>query len=70
MPAQVSQIVDWIERLVEEKIRLEAIHSKRDELAKRNISADLIKSGLDESRRKIALAKTELIKLLQQLEQK
>ena len=68
MPAQLSQIAECIERLIDEKIRLEAINSKRDELLKRNIAKDLIHSSMEDSRRKIALAKSELAGLLQQLQ--
>jgi len=69
MPAQFSQIAECIERLIDEKIRLEAINSKRDELLKRNIAKDLIHSSMEDSRRKIALAKSELAGLLQQLQE-
>ena len=69
MPAQLSQIAECIERLIDEKIRLEAINSKRDELLKRNIGKDLIHSSMEDSRRKIALAKSELTGLLQQLQE-
>jgi hypothetical protein len=70
MPFQVSQVVEWMERLIDEKIRLEAINSRRDELLKRNVGKELINAGIEESRKKIAQAKTELMSLLQQLEQK
>ena len=70
MPVPVPQIVEWIERLIDEKIRLEAINSKRDELLKRNVGKDLIHSSIEESRRKIAQAKTELTNLFRSLEQK
>jgi len=69
MPTQPLQIVEWIERLIDEKIRLEAINSKRDELLKRHAGKDLINSSVEEARRKIAQAKTELISLLRQPEQ-
>jgi len=68
MPDQLSRIADCIERLIDEKIRLEAINSKRDELLKRNIGRDLIHSSMEDSRRKIALAKTELTGMLEQLQ--
>jgi hypothetical protein len=70
MEPKAGQIVDWIEKLVEEKIRLESIKSKREELLRRNVSEDLIRSGLDEARRKIAEARLELTRLDHQLEQK
>ncbi|HYT60746.1 MAG TPA: hypothetical protein VEL06_11285 [Haliangiales bacterium] len=70
MPAQASQVVDCIERLLDEKIRLEAINAKRDELLKRNVSKDLINSGIEDSRRKIAKVKAELTSLIQQMDQK
>ena len=69
MPAQLSQIADCIEKLIDEKIRLEAINSKRDELLKRNIGKDLIHSSMEDSRRKIALAKSDLAGLLQQMQE-
>jgi len=68
MPDQLSRIADCIERLIDEKIRLEAINSKRDELLKRNIGKDLIHSSMEDSRRKIALAKSELAGMLEQLQ--
>jgi hypothetical protein len=70
MPAQVSPIVEWIEKLIDEKIRLEAIHAKRDELIKRNVSKDLIHSSVEDSQRKIAHAKAELTKLLDPLKER
>ena len=70
MPNQTSQMVDWIERLIEEKLRLESIQSKREELLKRNIGQDLIHSSIEESKKRIALAKAELAARLQELTQK
>ena len=70
MPAKSNQVIDCIERLIDEKIRLESINSKRDELLKRNISKELVQSGIEESRRKIAQAKQELGKLLAEWEPK
>ena len=69
MSTQPLQIVEWIEKLIDEKIRLEAINSKRNELLKRNVGQDLIDSSVEEARRKIAKAKTELVNLLRQPEQ-
>ena len=59
-----------IERLIEEKIRLENINAKRDELLKRNVSRVLIESGVEDSKRKIAQTKAELTSLLERLESK
>ena len=70
MPAEVSRIVEWIDKLIDEKIRLESIQSKREELLKRNIDRDLIHSSIEESRKKIAQAKSELASLLEELGQK
>jgi len=44
--------------------------AKRDELLKRNVGKDLIHSSIEESRRKIAQARTELTNLFRSLEQK
>jgi len=44
--------------------------AKRDELLERNVGKDLIHSSIEESRRKIAQAKTELTNLFRSLEQK
>ena len=70
MQTESVQIIEWMEKLIDEKIRLESINTKRDELLKRNVSKDLINSGIEESKRKINQAKTELARLLQQLEPK
>ena len=70
MPAAGPQIVGCIERLIEEKIRLENINARREELLKRNVSRDLIESGVEDSKRKIAQAKAELTGLLERLENK
>ena len=70
MPVPASQIVEWLDRLIEERIRMEAVHSKREELLKRNIGKDLIQSSIEESQKKIARAKTELTSLFERLEQK
>ena len=70
MPVPASQIVEWLDRLIEERIRMEAVHSKREELLKRNIGKDLIQSSIEESQKKIARAKTELTSLFEKLEQK
>lgn len=67
MENHIPQIIESIERLIEEKIRLESIQSKREELLKRNIGLDLIHSGIEESRRKIARAKAELAERLRDL---
>jgi len=70
MEPKAGQIVDWIEKLIEEKIRLETIKSKREELLKRNVGEELIRSSLDEARRKITEARLELMRLVHQLEQR
>jgi len=70
MQTESVQIIEWMEKLIDEKIRLESINTKRDELLKRNVSKDLINSGIEESKRKINQAKTELAKLLQKLDPK
>jgi len=70
MQTKASQVIDWIERLIDEKIRLESINSKRDELLKRNVSKELIQSGIEESKRKIGQVKQELGRLLAERESK
>ena len=70
MSTKASHIIEWLEKLIDEKIRLESINTKRDELLKRNVSKDLIHSGIEESKKKITQAKAELANLLQQWEQK
>jgi len=65
MQTESVQIIEWMEKLIDEKIRLESINTKRDELLKRNVSKELINSGIEESKRKIAQAKAELVRLLQ-----
>jgi len=70
MQTKASQVIDWIERLIDEKIRLESIISKRDELLKRNVSKELIQPGIEESKRKIGQVKQELGRLLAERESK
>lgn len=70
METKANQIVDSIEKLVDEKMRLESVKSKRDELLKRNVSEDLIRSSLGESKKRIAQARLELMSLVRELEQK
>jgi len=70
MQTKASQVIDWIERLIDEKIRLESINSKRDELLKRNVSKELIQSGIEESKRRIGQVKQELGRLLAERESK
>jgi hypothetical protein len=67
MENHIPQIIESIERLIDEKMRLESIQSKREELLKRNIGLDLIQSGIEESKRKIARARAELAERLQAL---
>jgi hypothetical protein len=70
MQTKASQVIDWIERLIDEKTRLESINSKRDELLKRNVSKELIQAGIEESKRKIGQVKQELGRLLAERESK
>lgn len=70
MEPKGGQIVDWIEKLVEEKIRLESIKARREELLRKNVNEDLIRSSLDEARRKITEARMELMRLIHQFEQR
>ena len=70
MQTKSSQVIDWIEKLIDEKIRLESINSKRDDLLKRNVGKELIQTSIDESKKKIAQARQELGKLLAEWESK